>query len=113
MSGDTPFRDFAVRDGVARATVRPEHARGLCEGHFPGEPIVPGAFLAGLMAELAAALFPPGATVVEVERVVFRARVTPDAPIALTARREDASRAVAEVQTGGTAVARATLRFTS
>jgi 3-hydroxymyristoyl/3-hydroxydecanoyl-(acyl carrier protein) dehydratase len=113
VPGDLPFGDLAVTAGVARATVRPEHARRLCEGHFPDDPLVPGAFLAGLMAEVAAALFPDGAALVEVERAVFRARVTPDAPIAVTARLEDATRAGAEVHTRGACVARATLRFTT
>ena len=98
-------------DGVARATVPTDHARRLCEGHFPGDPIVPGAFVAGLMADVAAALFPGGARLVEVERAVFFRRLTPDAPIAVTARLENATRVAAEVRTRDGCAARATLRF--
>jgi 3-hydroxymyristoyl/3-hydroxydecanoyl-(acyl carrier protein) dehydratase len=112
VSADRPFAELAVADGVARATVRPEHARRLCEGHFPGDPIVPGAFLAGLMAEVAAALFPGGARLAEVELAVFLGRTTPDHAIVVTARLEDGSRASAEVHTRGACAARATLRFT-
>jgi 3-hydroxymyristoyl/3-hydroxydecanoyl-(acyl carrier protein) dehydratase len=108
-----PFHDLAVTDGMARATVPTEQAHRLCEGHFPGEPIVPGAFLAGLMADVAAALFPGGARLVEVERAVFLARVTPDVPIAVTARREDATHAAAEVHAGAACAARARLRFSA
>jgi len=113
VSADQRFAELAVADGVARATVRPEHARRLCDGHFPGDPIVPGAFLAGLMAEVAAALVPGGARLAEVERAVFLARVTPDEAIIVTARLEGASRAAAEVHTPAACVARATLRFAS
>jgi hypothetical protein len=100
----------AVRDGVARATVGPDVLLVLCEGHFPGEPLVPGARLAGLMADVAAALV-PGRRLVEVERAVFVARVTPHVPIAITARCEGTSRVAAVVELNGAPAARATLRF--
>jgi 3-hydroxymyristoyl/3-hydroxydecanoyl-(acyl carrier protein) dehydratase len=111
VTGVSPFVELAVSRGTALATVRSAHARRLCEGHFPGDPIVPGAFLAALMTDVAAALFPPGARLVEIERVVFLARVTPDAPIAVAARRAHATGATAEVRTRGRCAARATLRF--
>ena len=56
MPLEAAFAALTIGDGVARGVVRRAHARRLCDGHFPGEPIVPGAYLAGLMAELAAAL---------------------------------------------------------
>jgi hypothetical protein len=52
---EAAFAAVTIGDGTARGVVCRAHARRLCEGHFPGEPIVPGAQLAGLMAELAAA----------------------------------------------------------
>jgi len=111
VPGDPPFHDLAVADGIARATVTAAHARRLCDGHFPGDPIVPGASLAGLMADVAAALFPGGARLVEVERAVFLERVTPHAAIAVTARLEGETQVAAEIHTRGACAARATLRF--
>jgi len=64
-----------------------------------------------LMAEVAAALFPRGSRLAEVERAVFLGRTTPDHAIVVTARLEDRSHAAAEVHTRGACAARATLRF--
>ena len=114
MSLEATFGEVAVADGAARAVVRPEHVRRLCEGHFPGEPLVPGAALAGLMAELAgAAVAADGGAfeLVAIERASFVARVTPDAPVVVTARRDGGTRAHGEVHAGGTCAARATFRF--
>ena len=105
------FAALTIGDGVARGVVRRAHARLLCEGHFPGEPIVPGAHLVGLMAELAASLLPPGALLAALERCVFRARVTPEDEIVVSARRAASSRVDAEVGWRGVCAARATLRF--
>jgi len=108
------FGEVAVADGAARAVVRPEHVRRLCEGHFPGEPLVPGSQLAGLMGELAGAAIaedPSAFELVEIERASFVARVTPDGPVVVTARRDGGTRAHAEVHAGGTCAARATFRF--
>ena len=61
MALEAAFAAVTIGDSTARGVVCRAHARRLCEGHFPGEPIVPGARLAGLMAELAAALVAPTA----------------------------------------------------
>jgi len=112
---ESAFRDLVVADGAARAVLRAEHAARLCEGHFPGDPFVPGALLAGLMADLAAPLVARDARLVEVVRCVFRARVVPDERIVLTARIASVAphetRIEAEVRAHGRAAARATLRF--
>lgn len=111
MGLDAVFAEMTVDAGVARGVVRPEHARRLCEGHFPRQPIVPGAYLAGLMAELAATLTAPAATPAAVERCVFLARVAPDGELVVTARRTDPTRIDVEVHRHGACAARATFRF--
>jgi 3-hydroxymyristoyl/3-hydroxydecanoyl-(acyl carrier protein) dehydratase len=92
------------------AQVRPARARTLCAGHFPGEPLLPGATLVALMAELGRELAGRGARLAGVERAVFRRRVSPDQPITIAARREG-SRVHAAVTCGGRRAAWATLRY--
>ena len=114
MSLDAAFAELVVADGTARGVVRPERIRRLCEGHFPGDPIVPGAHLVGLMADIAGeALAPRSARreLAEVERASFLARVTPADVVLVTARREGATRVRAEIHTGEACAARATFRF--
>ncbi len=105
------FARVTIEDGAARGVVRRAHARRLCAGHFPGDPIVPGAYLAGLMAELAARVVPPSATLATLERCVFLVRVSPEDEIVVTVRRLSGNRAEAEVHRRGECAARATLRF--
>lgn len=114
MPVDGAFARLTIADGTARAAVRPEHAHRLCEGHFPGDPILPGAYLAGLMAELAAravAAAGEALVLVAVERCVFLSRVTPEHEILVTARPCPGARVEAEVHTRGACAARAVLRF--
>jgi 3-hydroxymyristoyl/3-hydroxydecanoyl-(acyl carrier protein) dehydratase len=106
------FADVTVRDGVARSVVRREHAEALCAGHFPGDPLLPGSALLGLMASLAG-LVMPDARLVGVDRCTFRTRVRPDARIVVRATRDGDDRVVATVRADGAASARATLRFAS
>jgi 3-hydroxymyristoyl/3-hydroxydecanoyl-(acyl carrier protein) dehydratase len=113
---DDPFVDLAVTATTARATVRRAHAERLCIGHFPGDPLLPGAFLAGLLADLGARLVAtaedPPAKVAEIVRCVFRRRVRPDDDIVLFATRGRAPDAVeAEARTGRGLAAVATFRF--
>ena len=125
---EVPFDELTVADGRAHALVRRAHAERLCDGHFPGDPIVSGAYLAGLMAEVAAALVarPPslpqaasGATdparLLEIEDCVFVRRVIPQEPIAIVAllvsAAVDEQRVDVEVQTHDGCAARARLRF--
>ena len=110
MTADGAFADVELGRDAARAVVRPEHAHALCAGHFPGEPLVPGAYLVGLMAALGEALF-PGAEAVAVERCVFRQRVRPSEPIVVLARRRGVDAVEAEILSGGMTAARAALRF--
>lgn len=122
------FDELTVADGLAHAVVRRAHAERLCEGHFPGDPIVPGAYLAGLMAEVAAALVArapsspqsvSGATdparILAIEDCVFIRRVIPQEPIAIVARlvsaAVDVQRVDVQVQTHDGCAARARLRF--
>jgi 3-hydroxymyristoyl/3-hydroxydecanoyl-(acyl carrier protein) dehydratase len=108
---DAPFTAVAIDVGEARATVAPAHALRLCAGHFPNDPLLPGAYLAELMAELAALLLGGGVPPPEIRRCVFHARVRPTAEIVIAARRSSPSVVEAEVTVGGTRAAQATLRF--
>ena len=103
------FADVTLTGGVVRARVRPAHARALCAGHFPDDPLLPGAYLAALMTEAAARLH-EGAALRELVRCAFHKRVRPDDEIVVTARLAGAT-TLAEVQVAGVCAARATLRF--
>ena len=108
---------MARRD--ARALVRRAHARRLCAGHFPGDPLLPGAYLAGLMADLAERLIAArggrAAELSEVVRCVFLDRVRPDDEIVVAARLDATRGGRTSVETkvliGERCAARATLRF--
>jgi 3-hydroxymyristoyl/3-hydroxydecanoyl-(acyl carrier protein) dehydratase len=113
------FEKVTIADGVARAVVRRTHAEALCEGHFPGDPFVPGAYLAGLMADVARHVLlaergdePHFA---EVEDCTFHAPVVPDDAILVEARvlatGPEGWRVAAEVHAGGARAARGVLRF--
>jgi len=104
-----PFAEIELADGVARGRVQPAYARALCAGHFPGDPLLPGAYLAALMADLASRLR-DGAPLRELVRCAFHRRVRPDDDIVVTARLAGAT-VYAEVQVAGACAARATLRF--
>ena len=99
-----------VADGRARGRVRQAHATALCAGHFPGDPFLPGAYLAGLMAEVAARLL-GGRPLGRIARCAFRRRVAPDGDIVVVARRAARGRVEAEVHAGGACAARATFVF--
>jgi 3-hydroxymyristoyl/3-hydroxydecanoyl-(acyl carrier protein) dehydratase len=107
---DSAFESVAVTDGIARAVVRPAHVRRLCDGHFPGDPIVPGSALAGLMADVAARL-DDGRTLRELVRCAFHVPVVPDDEVEIVARRGDGGAIEAEVRTGRGRAARARLRL--
>ena len=108
------FHPVAFTGAVARARVRRTHAEQLCAGHFPGDPIVPGASLTGLMADVAACVVATrgeSAQLLEVVRCVFLSPVRPDDEITVSARARDGTRIDAEVHSGVRCAARATLRF--
>ncbi len=114
-----PFAELTLTGLVLRAVVDRAHARRLCDGHFPGDPLLPGAYLAELMADLAARLahVPPHPTPLpaEVVRCVFLAPVRPEDRIEVRAWLEDepATGGVvdAEVWAAGACGARARFRF--
>jgi 3-hydroxymyristoyl/3-hydroxydecanoyl-(acyl carrier protein) dehydratase len=111
------FAELAHDGETARAVVDPAHARALCAGHFPDDPLLPGAYLVELMAEVGGLLFGEQAVApppVELVRCTFAARITPDDRIAIVARRtaggEDGF-LEAEVHVRGVRAAHAVLRF--
>jgi hypothetical protein len=104
-----PFAELTVAGDRAAAVVRPEHAARLCEGHFPDDPLVPGAYLAGLMAELGSRLHTgPLACLV---RCDFLRPVRPSAAIQVTATRVAGGRVEVEIHVGGQPAARAVLAY--
>ncbi|MEW6268778.1 MAG: hypothetical protein AB1689_05705 [Thermodesulfobacteriota bacterium] len=113
----SPFAEVVVTEGVVHAVVRRSYAEELCAGHFPGNPLVPGAYLAGLMAEVAATLLGQAcahARLDAIEECAFARPVVPGEPIVVEARpaRSGEPRCVeAEVRSGGVRAARARLRF--
>jgi len=108
---DATLTDVVVEARTARACLTPGVAEVLCAGHFPGSAVVPGAYLAGLMAELAVHLM-PGRRLAEVVRCVFLAPVRPEPAITVTAEAVDEAHVDAEVRCRGACAARASLRFT-
>jgi len=101
--------------GVARSIVPRSRLDRLCAGHFPDDPIVPGAHIAGLLAEVAALAAGPGARLAEIERCTFLAPLRPSDDVMLIATRATPSSTgtvvEAEVQAAGECVARGRVRF--
>ena len=113
---ETPFVDLTITATSARATVRHTHAARSCDGHFPRDPLLPGAFVAGLLAQVGARLVAPSderpAALAEVVQCVFRHRIHPDDHIVVVATCDaDHQTVEAEVHTERGIAARATLRF--
>jgi 3-hydroxymyristoyl/3-hydroxydecanoyl-(acyl carrier protein) dehydratase len=91
----------------------------MCAGHFPGDPIVPGAYIAGLLADVSALAAASGAeqpVLAEVERCTFLAPLRPDGDALLVAsppeRGPRGTIVAAEVRLGDRCVARGRFRFT-
>lgn len=104
-----PFARVEIEDDAGRAVVRREHAVALAAGHFPGDPFLPGAYLAELMVALAERIAAP-ARVRAIVRCAFARRVRPDTEIVVTARAAG-TLVEAELEAGGEAAAHATLRL--
>ena len=100
MGSPGAFREASVGAGAARSVVTREHAVALCAGHFPGEPLVPGASLAALAANSA-----------EIERCLFLRPVTPAEEIVVTACALSRTRVRAEIHADGVPAVRARFRF--
>lgn len=103
--------DVHLEPGRLRALVDPTQAAAWCAGHFPGDPLVPGAHLAGVMAAAAAHLVDAGCPLAEIVRCTFLARVRPGDGITVSARLTSPTDVAVEVHTGGRCAARATIRF--
>ncbi len=108
---DDGFADVRAFPHSVRAVVDHAYAYRLCAGHFPGDPILPGAQLAGLMARAAARVAGSGRQLDHIVRCVFLARVHPDDEIVISAAHTTAGDIDAEVYARGRCAARATFRF--
>jgi len=108
------FENLVIDGDTGRATVRRDHLVHLCEGHFPGDPLVPGAYLAGLMADVGWAVVVArvrAAVLAGIERCVFLAPVRPGRDVAVSVEHDGAGRVLAEIRVDGASAARAVLRF--
>jgi 3-hydroxymyristoyl/3-hydroxydecanoyl-(acyl carrier protein) dehydratase len=113
-----PFVGAVVEARRVHARLPRAYLTTLCEGHFPHDPIVPGAYVAGLMAELAAllpAIRDAKRTLAAVERCTFLAPLRPadDVVVAATtpAGSTEGITIDADVHAGTVCVARGRLRF--
>jgi len=104
-----PFARVSIEGDTGRSVVSREHAEALSAGHFPGDPLVPGAYLVELMAALAERVAAP-ARVRAVVRCAFARRVRPDSEIVVTAHAAGLL-VEAQLEAGGEPAARATLRL--
>jgi len=91
--------DLVRETDLGRARLDEATLAALCAGHFPGDPVVPGAHLLGIMADLAGWI---DAAAVVVERCVFRSLVRPQAGVWAQARAER-GKVVAEIVIDGEA----------
>jgi 3-hydroxymyristoyl/3-hydroxydecanoyl-(acyl carrier protein) dehydratase len=111
---DTIFQELTIANASAAAVVLPAYAAALCAGHFPGNPLIPGASLARLMAALARALVGTAEPAVLV-RCTFHLRVTPEDRISVSARLDQrgtsGTEVTADVRVRDRCAARARFRF--
>jgi 3-hydroxymyristoyl/3-hydroxydecanoyl-(acyl carrier protein) dehydratase len=111
MQDTGALAEVVIAADEARATLRRDHVAELCRGHFPGEPLVPGATLVGIMAELASRLLGvPDESPREVVRAVFLRRVVPQDGIVVAATRHG-RRVDVEVRVADAPAARGEFRF--
>jgi 3-hydroxymyristoyl/3-hydroxydecanoyl-(acyl carrier protein) dehydratase len=103
----------------AETVVPRERLAALCAGHFPDDPIVPGAYVAGMLAEvsaLAVGRAGSGAALAEVERCTFLLPLRPTGDAVLLAAAPetgpDGTSVAAELRLDGRCVARGRFRFT-
>jgi 3-hydroxymyristoyl/3-hydroxydecanoyl-(acyl carrier protein) dehydratase len=96
------FESVEIEDATARALVRRAHAHDLARGHFPGDPLLPGAYLVALMAEVAERLLADHlrrpVAVTEVAFCIFGSPVRPDDEIVVSARRGDGAGLTADAE---------------
>ena len=117
------FAETVVEGAEAWARVKRPHAEQLCDGHFPDTPLLPGASVVGLMADLAGMLLAKRGAPSRLTAVVsatFLVPILPAADLDLQARLDtppDTAAAPDETivsvvaRTDGRLAARATLRF--
>jgi len=105
---DDPFEVVESAVGGAHAIVRPEALRALTDGHFPGNPLVPGSHLLALFVALVRATG-HACSVDRIERAVFREVVRPDARVVVRASAAADDWRVVEALVADRQVARARL----
>lgn len=108
------LRGIRTGDGSAEAILDGAAIAILADGHYPGDPILPGAHLLGALVDLAAHIAPPGTALRGVERCTFHAIVRPSAEVTLRVRAlpsEHGMRFEAEALIGTQRAGRATFLF--
>jgi len=106
---DDPFVEVTIDGAAAEGRVAPAWAEACCAGHFPDDPLLPGAYLLELMTMLAARLPGAGPAPPEVERCAFLSRVRPTHRIVVAVRRLEPGIVAASLSADGTRAAQATL----
>ena len=101
--------------GTVRATGRLRQGFAGFDGHFPGKPILAGAFQLEMAAILATSAVPEGWTLSEVRHARFRRMMSPgdevDITIATGIAGEDRIEVKVSIGSGGARACQATLSF--
>jgi 3-hydroxymyristoyl/3-hydroxydecanoyl-(acyl carrier protein) dehydratase len=105
------FTHLEARERNLTATVDPRFAATLAEGHFPGEPLLPGSAMLDLMVRAARALTDGRDPLAGIAHAVFRRRVDPADRIVVRVRRGAGAAVEATVRANGADAASARLRF--
>ncbi len=99
------------RDGTF-VHVYEDSLRSLCAGHFPGDPIVPGAHILGLIVDVARSMGARGAALA-IESCGFRTPLRPDGEVMVRARLDASNkiRGTVSHRGGGRPIASARMRW--
>jgi 3-hydroxymyristoyl/3-hydroxydecanoyl-(acyl carrier protein) dehydratase len=112
-----PFTELTRTATQLTMALDRHHALRLCDGHFPGDPLIPGSTLAGLAAEVATRLVAPTPAerwrLARIERATFARPARPDMAITLTATtsENDPGAVIVRIHGAHELLAKAALRF--
>lgn len=90
MGFDDPV-DSRWEEGEIRARIRVPADSPWFDGHFPGEPVLPGIAQLGMVHDLLCRAFDQQLPVARVSRVRFRQMIRPEQQLTLTVQRDEAA----------------------
>lgn len=90
MRFDNPV-DSRREEGEIRARIRVPADSPWFDGHFPGEPVLPGIAQLGMVHDLLCRAFGRQLPVARVSRVRFRQMIRPEQQLTLTVQRDEAA----------------------